>query len=167
MRQRFDAVLVDEYQDTNALQAAILQTALSRGEGADGSGGRCAEHLFVPGRDGAQHSRSFPKAYPTATVLKLEQNYRSVQPILEATNAVIALCPNRYNKDLFSTRASRQKPRLVTLVDEEQQSDYVIGRDAWSTWRREFRCGGRRCSSARRITAMRWRWSWAGGTFRS
>src|SRR5262249_17781612 len=48
--------------------------------------------------------------------------------ILDATNAVIAQCADRYNKDLFSTRASRQKPTLVTLVDEEQQSDYVIRR---------------------------------------
>jgi DNA helicase-2/ATP-dependent DNA helicase PcrA len=60
--------------------------------------------------------------------LKLEQNYRSVQPILEATNAVIAMCPHRYNKDLYSHRMSRQKPRLVTLADEDQQCDYVIGR---------------------------------------
>jgi DNA helicase-2/ATP-dependent DNA helicase PcrA len=66
--------------------------------------------------------------FPDATVLKLEQNYRSVQPILDATNRVIALAPARYNKDLFSTRASEQKPRLVTLTDEDQQSDYVIRR---------------------------------------
>jgi DNA helicase-2/ATP-dependent DNA helicase PcrA len=54
------------------------------------------------------------------------QNYRSVQPILQATNAVIALCPKRYNKDLFSTRQSNQKPKLVSVLDEEAQSDYVI-----------------------------------------
>src|SRR5207302_2460465 len=69
-----------------------------------------------------------PKTFPATTVLKLEQNYRSVQPILEATNAVIALCPKRYDKDLFGTRASLQKPRLVTLMDEDQQSDYLIRR---------------------------------------
>ena len=53
----------------------------------------------------------FPKTYPAATVLKLEQNYRSVQPILDATNAVIALCPHRYNKDLFSQRDAAGRSR--------------------------------------------------------
>jgi DNA helicase-2/ATP-dependent DNA helicase PcrA len=67
-----------------------------------------------------------PKTYPGATVMKLEQNYRSVQPILDATNAVIALCPRRYDKNLFSTRTSAQRPRLVTLIDEDQQCDFVI-----------------------------------------
>ena len=62
-------------------------------------------------------------------MLKLEQNYRSVQPILDATNARDrAVRQQRYNKDLFSTRASQQKPRLVTLTDEDQQSDYLINR---------------------------------------
>ncbi len=61
-------------------------------------------------------------------MVKLERNYRSVQPILDATNAVIAQCVHRYNKELYSERSSRQKPRLVTLIDEQQQSDYLIGR---------------------------------------
>src|SRR5207237_6676825 len=83
----FDAVFVDEYQDTNALQASIL-----RGLCPDGRG------LTVVGDD-AQSIYSFraatvdnildvPKVYPNTTVITLEQNYRSVQPILDATNAV-------------------------------------------------------------------------------
>jgi DNA helicase-2/ATP-dependent DNA helicase PcrA len=70
----------------------------------------------------------FPRVFAEATVLKLEQNYRSTQPILDATNRVIALCPHRYNKDLFTTRGGRQKPRLVTVTDEDQQCDYLIKR---------------------------------------
>jgi DNA helicase-2/ATP-dependent DNA helicase PcrA len=123
--KRFDAVLVDEYQDTNALQAQILQRLCPSGRGLTVVGDD-AQSIYSFRAATVHNILDFPKAYPSATVLKLEQNYRSVQPILDATNGVIALCPHRYNKDLFSTRASRQKPRLVTLVDEDQQSDYVI-----------------------------------------
>jgi len=123
--RRFDAVLVDEYQDTNALQAAILLRLCPAGSGLTVVGDD-AQSIYSFRAATVHNILDFPKSYPAATVLKLERNYRSVQPILDATNAVIAMCPHRYNKDLFSTRASRQKPRLVTLVDEDQQSDYLI-----------------------------------------
>ena len=125
--KRFDAVLVDEYQDTNALQAQILQRLCPSGRGLTVVGDD-AQSIYSFRAATVHNILDFPKTYPSATVLKLEQNYRSVQPILDATNGVIALCPHRYNKDLFSARASSQKPRLVTLVDEDQQSDYVIRR---------------------------------------
>jgi DNA helicase-2/ATP-dependent DNA helicase PcrA len=127
VRQRFDAVLVDEYQDTNALQAAILQRLCANGRGLTVVGDD-AQSIYSFRAATVHNILDFPKTFPRAAVLKLEQNYRSVQPILDATNAVIALSPQRYNKDLFSTRASKQKPRLVTLTDEDQQSDYVIRR---------------------------------------
>ena len=127
VRGRFDAVLVDEYQDTNALQAGIL-----KGLSPDGLGltvvGDDAQSIYSFRAATVHNILDFPKTWPRATVLKLERNYRSAQPILDATNAVIALCPDRYRKDLFSTRRSAQKPKLVTLVDEDQQSDYVIRR---------------------------------------
>src|SRR4051812_17075868 len=127
VRKRFDAVLVDEYQDTNALQAAILN-----GLSPDGRGltvvGDDAQSIYSFRAATVHNILDFPTIWPGAHVAKLEQNYRSVQPILDATNTVIALSPRRYNKDLFSTRASAQKPRLVTLVDEVQQSDYLIKR---------------------------------------
>jgi DNA helicase-2/ATP-dependent DNA helicase PcrA len=125
--RRFDAVLVDEYQDTNALQAAILQRLCPQGRGLTVVGDD-AQSIYSFRAATVHNILDFPKTYPGATVLKLEQNYRSVQPILDATNAVIAMCPHRYNKDLFSTRSSRQKPRLVTLADEDQQCDYLIRR---------------------------------------
>src|ERR1700712_4134092 len=127
VRKRFDAVLVDEYQDTNRLQAQILERLCPGGRGLTVVGDD-AQSIYSFRAATVHNILDFPKAFPTTTVLKLEQNYRSVQPILEATNAVIALCPQRYNKDLFSTRVSRQKPRLVTLMDEDQQSDYLIKR---------------------------------------
>ena len=127
IRSRFDAVLVDEYQDTNALQAAILKSLRPDGAGLTVVGDD-AQSIYSFRAATVHNILNFPKTFPGAAVLKLEQNYRSVQPILDATNAVISLCPRRYNKDLFSTRQSRQKPRLVTLLDEDQQSDHVIRR---------------------------------------
>jgi DNA helicase-2/ATP-dependent DNA helicase PcrA len=127
VRRRFDAVLVDEYQDTNALQASILQRLCPDGRGLTVVGDD-AQSIYSFRAATVLNILEFPRMYPGAAVLKLEQNYRSVQPILGATNAVIAQCPKRYNKDLFSTRESAQKPRLVTLIDEDQQSDYVIRR---------------------------------------
>jgi DNA helicase-2/ATP-dependent DNA helicase PcrA len=127
VRKRFDAVLVDEYQDTNLLQASILQSLCPNGRGLTVVGDD-AQSIYSFRAATVHNILEFPKVFRSATVLKLEQNYRSVQPILDATNAVIALCPKRYNKDLFSLRGSAQKPRLVTLMDEQQQSDYIIKR---------------------------------------
>jgi DNA helicase II / ATP-dependent DNA helicase PcrA len=127
VRKRFDAVLVDEYQDTNALQAGILKQLCPEGRGLTVVGDD-AQSIYSFRAATVHNILDFPRTFPAAAVLKLEQNYRSVQPILDATNAVIALCPKRYNKDLFSTRPSSQKPRLVTLMDEDQQSDYLIRR---------------------------------------
>jgi DNA helicase II / ATP-dependent DNA helicase PcrA len=124
---RFDAVLVDEYQDTNLLQATILQKLCPAGRGLTVVGDD-AQSIYSFRAATVHNILQFTEHYPGATVLKLEQNYRSVQPILDATNAVIALCPKRHEKELFSTRLSRQKPRLVTLCDEDQQSDHVIRR---------------------------------------
>lgn len=127
LRRRFDAVLVDEYQDTNSLQAEILHRLRPDGRGLTVVGDD-AQSIYSFRAATVHNILDFPKTFPTATVLKLEENYRSVQPILDATNAVIGLCPNRYNKDLFSRRVSEQKPRLVNLLDEEQQNEYLIGR---------------------------------------
>jgi DNA helicase-2/ATP-dependent DNA helicase PcrA len=125
--KRFDAVLVDEYQDTNAVQAAILKRLRPDGRGLTVVGDD-AQSIYSFRAATVHNILDFPQHFGGATVLKLEQNYRSVQPILAATNAVIALCPRRYNKDLFSTRISKQKPRLVSLADEDQQNDYLIKR---------------------------------------
>jgi DNA helicase-2/ATP-dependent DNA helicase PcrA len=127
MAKRFDAVLVDEYQDTNKLQASILEKLCPDGRGLTVVGDD-AQSIYAFRAANVHNILDFPRTFAGATVLKLEQNYRSVQPILDATNKVIALCPQRYNKDLFSCRKSNQKPCLVSLTDEEQQSSYLIKR---------------------------------------
>lgn len=127
VRQRFDAVLVDEYQDTNKLQADTLRLLCPTGRGLTVVGDD-AQSIYSFRAATVQNILDFPKQFPGAVVQKLEQNYRSVQPILTATNAIISLSPQRHDKQLFSLRESRQQPRLVTLQDEDQQCDHVIKR---------------------------------------
>lgn len=127
VRRRFDAVLVDEYQDTNALQAEILKRLRPDGRGLTVVGDD-AQAIYSFRAATVSNILEFTQAFPSAGICKLEQNYRSVQPILEATNRVIGLSTRRLDKELFSTRKSQQKPRLVTLMDEDGQSDYLIRR---------------------------------------
>jgi DNA helicase-2/ATP-dependent DNA helicase PcrA len=128
IRERFDHVLVDEYQDTNRLQASIL-TGLK----PDGSGltvvGDDAQAIYSFRAATVRNILDFPGLFsPLATVLTLSRNYRSNQPILAAANAVIDLAPERYAKQLWSERPSEQRPRLVSVRDEIEQARYVADR---------------------------------------
>jgi ATP-dependent DNA helicase UvrD/PcrA len=126
VRSRFDHVLVDEYQDTNALQAAILRALKPDGSGLTVVGDD-AQSIFSFRAATVRNILDFPSQFePPATVIALEQNYRSVGPILDAANAVIGLSPERFSKTLFSCRRSRQRPVLVTTEDEAAQVDYVV-----------------------------------------
>ena len=127
VRSRFDAVLVDEYQDTNALQADIV--ALLR---PDGSGvtavGDDAQAIYGFRAATIRNILEFPQRFTGATVLRLEQNYRSTAPILAATNAVIAEAAERYEKDLWTAREGGARPALVTCRDEHEQTEHVVER---------------------------------------
>jgi DNA helicase-2/ATP-dependent DNA helicase PcrA len=128
VRPRFDHVLVDEYQDTNALQASILL-----GLKPDGAGltivGDDAQSIYSFRGATVRNILDFPNGFdPPATIVTLEQNYRSREPILAACNAVIGLARERFTKNLFSTRRSQQKPLLITAEDERAQVDYVVTR---------------------------------------
>ena len=128
VRCRFDHVLVDEYQDTNALQAGIL-----RGLKPDGRGltvvGDDAQSIYSFRAATVRNILDFPAQFdPPAHVVILEQNYRSTQPILDAANGVIALAPERFAKRLFSIRPSEQRPLLVATRDEQAQADVVVER---------------------------------------
>lgn len=125
---RFDHVLVDEYQDTNALQAQILLRLRPDGSGITVVGDD-AQSIYSFRAADVRNILDFPRAFdPPAKVLTLEQNYRSTQPILDACNAVIEGAADRFTKNLFSQRPSQEKPRLVTVEDENAQVDYVVER---------------------------------------
>jgi DNA helicase-2/ATP-dependent DNA helicase PcrA len=123
----YDHILVDEYQDTNLLQARVLR-------------GMCRAHrnICVVGDDaqsvysfrGASFRNilDFPKQFGGAQVIALEQNYRSVQPILDATNTLISRALERFTKNLWTERVGGDAPWLVTARDEQQQTRFVVDR---------------------------------------
>ncbi|TDB39620.1 MAG: ATP-dependent helicase [Actinobacteria bacterium] len=127
VRERFDAVLVDEYQDTNALQADIVSLLRPDGTGVTAVGDD-AQAIYSFRAATIRNILEFPQRFEGATVLTLEQNYRSTQPVLDATNAIIAAAPERFDKALWTEREGGARPALVTCRDEVEQTDYVIER---------------------------------------
>ena len=122
---RFDHILVDEYQDTNRLQARILL-----GLKPDGAGltvvGDDAQAIYAFRAATVRNILDFPTLFsPPAEVVTLDRNYRSSQPILAAANAVIALAAERFTKDLWTDRAEGPRPLLVSLRDEAEQARYI------------------------------------------
>jgi DNA helicase-2/ATP-dependent DNA helicase PcrA len=125
IRKQFDYVLVDEYQDTNALQAEILHQLRPEGKGLTVVGDD-AQSIYSFRAATVRNILDFPKQYTNTTVIPLEQNYRSTQPILDATNAVIALSHERFTKNLWCERKEGERPWLVTCESEEEQTDFVV-----------------------------------------
>jgi DNA helicase-2/ATP-dependent DNA helicase PcrA len=124
---RFDQVLVDEYQDTNVLQAEIVRRLSPDGHGVTVVGDD-AQSIYSFRAAEVENILGFAAGYrPPARVVTLEQNYRSVQPVLDAANAVIARGRRQYRKRLHSRRRSAQRPRYVTVPDDAAQADYVVG----------------------------------------
>ena len=122
---RFDHVLVDEYQDTNRLQAAILLALKPDGHGLTVVGDD-AQAIYSFRAAEVRNILDFPNQFePPARVITLERNYRSTQPILDASNGVIALASQRFSKQLWSDAASSQRPSLITVADESAQAAWV------------------------------------------
>src|SRR6201998_2640711 len=127
-RRQFQFILVDEYQDTNKLQADLIDTL-----------GRDHRNVMVVGDDaqsiyswrGAnfQNILEFPKRYPEAQVFKIEMNYRSVPEVLEVANAAIAANVDQFKKNLQPVRESNSvKPAVVALNDGSEQAQFVAQR---------------------------------------
>lgn len=123
----YDHVLVDEYQDTNALQARLLR-------------GMCRTHrnITVVGDDaqsiyafrGAtiRNILDFPAQFEGTHLVTLAQNYRSTQAILDMSNVVISRARERFTKDLWTQRGPGERPWLVTAADEPAQTRFVVDR---------------------------------------
>ena len=128
MGAQFDQILVDEYQDTNALQAEILKALRPSGEGVTVVGDD-AQSIYSFRAATVENILGFPAQYaPAASVVTLEENYRSTQSVLDAANALIAEGVSRYKKTLQATRGSGERPRYVTVADDQGQADYVVAR---------------------------------------
>lgn len=123
--ERFRYVMVDEYQDTNVIQAEWVDALASQ-----------HRNLMVVGDDfqsiyswrGAdfRNIMNFPDRYPGAVVYRLETNYRSTPEILDVANACIAGNPEQYQKHLKAVRPSAEKPAVVQLQDGDHQAAYLV-----------------------------------------
>ncbi len=117
----FSHILVDEYQDTNVLQAQIVQRLRPGGAGVTVVGDD-AQAIYSFRAASVENIRSFPAQYsPPAAVVTLEENYRSTQAVLDAANAIIG-------KNLRSKKGAGMKPRYVTVADDQAQAEYVVTR---------------------------------------
>lgn len=122
---RFDHLLVDEYQDTNRLQAGILLGLRPDGRGLTVVGDD-AQSIYAFRAAEVRNILDFPEAFsPPAAVVTLEENYRSTPQILGAANAVIGEAAEGFRKALRSDRPDGPRPRLATVWDEAGQVDLV------------------------------------------
>ncbi len=129
--QNFDHILVDEYQDTNLLQAGILTRLFPNGSGLTVVGDD-AQSIYSFRSAEVENIINFPKQFtPAAKVISLKTNYRSTQPILDLANGLLSESKVGYNKELVSFQSHSssmvfEKPKIVTVEDDVQQAKYIV-----------------------------------------
>jgi DNA helicase II / ATP-dependent DNA helicase PcrA len=127
-RRQFQFILVDEYQDTNKIQADFIDI-LAREHQNVMVVGDDAQSIYSWRGANFQNILEFPKRYPTAQVFRIELNYRSVPEILEVANSAIAANVKQFKKNLSATRDSKaMKPALIALNDGSEQAQFVAQR---------------------------------------
>jgi DNA helicase-2/ATP-dependent DNA helicase PcrA len=127
-RRQFKFILVDEYQDTNKIQADLIDTLAKEHKNVMVVGDD-AQSIYSWRGANFQNILEFPKRYPNAQVYKIELNYRSVPEILRVANAAIAANVQQFRKNLSATRDSHStRPALVALNDSSEQALFVAQR---------------------------------------
>ena len=127
-RRQFQFILVDEYQDTNKIQADLVDL-LARDHRNVMVVGDDAQSIYSWRGANFKNILEFPKRYPDAQVFKIEMNYRSIPEILDVANAAIAANVEQFRKNLQPTRESKaMKPALVALNDGAEQAQFVAQR---------------------------------------
>ena len=128
LSKNFDHVLVDEYQDTSALQGEIIQALKPDGKGVTVVGDD-AQAIYSFRAAAVENILGFADRYkPKADIVVLAQNYRSTQQILDSANALMADGARQHRKTLLGTRQSAQKPFYVSMDDAIGQADYIAGK---------------------------------------
>ena len=128
----FDHILVDEYQDTNVLQAEILKNLRRSGDGVTVVGDD-AQAIYAFRAATVDNILGFPDQYVPvnglpASVITLEDNYRSTQRVLDAANMLMAESTRQYRKVLRTTKSAGHPPWYVTVADDQAQAEYVVAR---------------------------------------
>ncbi|HEX8150736.1 MAG TPA: UvrD-helicase domain-containing protein [Pyrinomonadaceae bacterium] len=128
LSEQYRYIMVDEYQDTNRLQARIVRLMTATHDNVAVVGDECQS---IYSFRGASHRNmlEFPELFPAAQVIKLEENFRSTQPVLDVANAIISDAEEGYGKHLFSrVDDAGEPPVLVSARDENEQSRFVAER---------------------------------------
>ena len=117
----------DEYQDTNAIQAELVRLLASSHRNVMAVGDD-AQSIYAFRGANFRNIMDFPKLFAGAQVIKLEENYRSIQGILDLANEVISRASEKYTKALFTQREGGVRPLLVRAADEHMQSRFIAQR---------------------------------------
>lgn len=131
LRRRFRYIMVDEYQDTNLVQARIVRFLARREDGGPGNVmvvGDDAQSIYAFRGANVRNIREFKEIFPDTRVIRLEENYRSTQPVLDVANALLAGAGNAFQKHLFTQREGGPPVRLVTPLNDMSQAELVVRR---------------------------------------
>lgn len=120
-------IMIDEYQDTNHLQAVIVKSLARFNENVMAVGDDSQSIYSFRGAD-FKNIMEFPQIFPNAKIIKLEENYRSTQEILNFSNEIIRNMKFKYSKVLFSKKKGDEKPAIVPLRDESEQTEFIVQR---------------------------------------
>ena len=126
-QEAYQYIMVDEYQDTNRVQARLVKL-LAGNKGNVMAVGDDAQSIYAFRGANIQNIFDFPEVFPGTTVIKLEQNYRSVQPILSLTNAILAGSREKYAKKLFSEREDSNLPEMVKPLSDSTEARLVVAK---------------------------------------
>ncbi len=127
-RRQFQFILVDEYQDTNKIQADLIDLLAAEHQNVMVVGDD-AQSIYSWRGANFQNILAFPRRYPNAQVFKIELNYRSVPEILQVANAAIASNTQQFRKNLSATRPTNSaRPAMVALNDGGEQALFIAQR---------------------------------------
>jgi len=124
LSETFQFIMVDEYQDTNHLQAQIIRLLAATHDNVAVVGDD-AQSIYSFRGANFRNIMDFPNAFPGTRIIKLEENYRSTQPILDLTNTIIRRAKERYEKRLYTRKGTGEMPVLVQAESEQMQSRFV------------------------------------------
>ena len=124
LSEAYQYILVDEYQDTNKIQARIIRLLCDTHENIMVVGDD-AQSIYSFRGANFRNIMDFPKEFPATRIFRLEENYRSIQPILDLTNEIINRAKEKYPKHLFTRKGDGRLPALVQAENENFQSRFV------------------------------------------
>lgn len=127
LSNEYKYIMVDEYQDTNTLQADVIRLLASEHNNIMAVGDD-AQSIYSFRGANYRNILDFPRLFENTKIIKLEQNYRSTQNILKLTNEIISKAREKYTKNLFSNIVSPQVPALICAKDTQMEADFICQR---------------------------------------